>query len=105
MPHADRDAVLARVPDRVAHHVLDGAVQQLGIAEHDGVARLGNLDLPAAALRLERGIPPPPRARCREIDRLSGGRGGSALQPASIRSCAISAFRRSASRSMRSRTA
>ena len=81
-PHADRDrGALARVPDRVAHHVLDGAVQQLGIAEHDGVARLGNLDLPAAALRLERGILRHLAHDVREIDRLSGGRGGSALQP------------------------
>src|SRR5467141_28049 len=80
-PHADRDrGALARVPDRVAHHVLDGAVQQLGIAEHDGLARLGHLDLPAAALRLERGILRHLAHNVREVDRLPGRRGGSASQ-------------------------
>src|SRR5439155_8473723 len=42
-----------RVADRIAHHVLDGAVQQLGIARHAGVAGLGDLHGPAAALGLE----------------------------------------------------
>ncbi|PYP99632.1 MAG: hypothetical protein DMF83_30195 [Acidobacteria bacterium] len=67
--------------DRIAHHVLDGAVQQLGIARHAGVAGLGDLHGPAAALGLERRILHDIVDDRDEIDRLAHDRGDSALHP------------------------
>src|SRR5207247_9245076 len=79
--HLDRSA-LARVADRIAHHVLDGAVQQLGIARHAGVAGLGDLHGPAAALGLERRILHDIVDHRAENDRLAHDRGDSAPHPA-----------------------